>query len=216
MNHKSKDKTFKHLAIAGNIGSGKTTLATMLSKHFHWDLQLEAVDENPYLEDFYDDMKAWSFHLQVYFLNSRFKQIKKIKLNKKPVIQDRTIYEDAHIFAKNLHHSKLMSDREYQNYLDLFDSMTSIITPPDLLIYLRANIGTLVSQIEERGRKYEEKIQIEYLKNLNDHYREWITGYSKGPMIIIDIDNKDFVKNPEDFSDIVNKIDLEMNGLFTF
>ncbi len=205
----------KHVAIAGNIGAGKTTLAKKLSHHYGWETEFEAVEDNPYLEDFYKDMKQWSFHLQVYFLNSRLNQIKRIRDNNKIVVQDRSIYEDCFVFAKNLHFSGNMTNRDYQNYLDLFNSMSPVITPPDLLIYLRADIPKLVGQIEKRGRTYEESIRIDYLKTLNQHYEEWIKQYNIGKLIIIDVNQLDYLSNVEDFALIISKIDTEMNGLFS-
>ena len=204
-----------YIAVAGNIGSGKTTLATKLAKHYHWTVEYEAVDNNPYLEDFYEDMVRWAFHLQVYFLNSRFKQLTQIAENPHTTIQDRTIYEDAHIFAANLHKSKLLSDRDYQNYLSLFNSMVKHAKAPDLLIYLRADIPKLVSQIQKRGRSYEESIRLDYLKNLNQHYENWISNYHMGRVLIIDVNQLDFVTNVADFASIVERIDVELNGLFT-
>ncbi|EOZ98606.1 Deoxyadenosine kinase [Indibacter alkaliphilus LW1] len=204
-----------HIAVSGNIGSGKTTLTTKLAKHYGWQAELEAVDNNPYLADFYEDMKRWSFHLQVYFLNSRFNQIKRIRESGLSVIQDRTIYEDAYIFAANLHKSKLISERDYENYLSLFDSMINFVKAPDLLIYLKADIPKLVGQIEKRGRDYENAIRIDYLKNLNSHYEEWIDSYDKGKLLIVDVNDLDFVANPEDFSQIVEKVNREMYGLFS-
>lgn len=203
-----------HIAVSGNIGSGKTTLTTKLAKHYSWNAELEAVDDNPYLADFYEDMKRWSFHLQVYFLNSRFNQIKRIRESGLSVIQDRTIYEDAYIFAANLNKSNLISERDYANYLALFDSMINFVKAPDLLIYLKADIPKLVGQIEKRGRDYENAIRIDYLKNLNTHYEEWISSYDKGKLLIVDVNELDFVANPEDFSSIVQKVDREMYGLF--
>ncbi|TVP44129.1 MAG: deoxynucleoside kinase [Mongoliibacter sp.] len=203
-----------HIAVSGNIGSGKTTLTTKLAKHYGWNAELEAVDNNPYLADFYEDMKRWSFHLQVYFLNSRFNQIKRIRDSGLSVIQDRTIYEDAYIFAANLHKSKLISERDYENYLALFDSMINFVKAPDLLIYLKADIPKLVGQIEKRGRDYENAIRIDYLKNLNSHYEEWISSYDKGKLLIVDVNELDFVAHPEDFSQIVQRVDREMYGLF--
>ncbi|KEO74051.1 deoxynucleoside kinase [Anditalea andensis] len=203
-----------HIAVSGNIGSGKTTLSEKLAKHYGWKAEFEAVDNNPYLSDFYEDMERWSFHLQVYFLNSRFNQIQKIRASNMSVVQDRTIYEDAYIFAANLKKSKLISERDYQNYLQLFNSMIQYVKAPDLLIYLKADIPKLVGQIEKRGRDYENAIRIDYLKNLNIHYEEWIATYDKGKLLIIDVNHLDFVANPEDFASIVNKIDREINGLF--
>ncbi len=203
-----------HLAISGNIGSGKTTLTEKLSKHYGWKAEFEAVDNNPYLPDFYEDMKRWAFHLQVYFLNSRFNQIKKIQESANPTVQDRTIYEDAYIFAANLYKSNLLSERDYTNYRSLFDSMITHVKAPDLLIYLKADIPKLVGQIEKRGRTYETAMRIDYLKNLNQHYEDWIGGYKEGKLLIVDVNNLDFVEQPEDFSAIVQKIDREIFGLF--
>ncbi len=203
-----------HLAVSGNIGSGKTTLTEKLAKHYGWRAEFEAVDQNPYLPDFYEDMKRWSFHLQVYFLNSRYNQIRKIQENPTSTIQDRTIYEDAYIFAANLYKSKLMTERDYYNYRSLFDSMISHVKAPDLLIYLKADIPKLVGQIEKRGRSYETTMRIDYLKNLNSHYEEWIADYKEGKLLIVDVNDLDFVERPEDFSFIVEKIEREIFGLF--
>lgn len=203
-----------HLAVSGNIGSGKTTLTEKLAKHYGWKAEFEAVDQNPYLPDFYEDMKRWAFHLQVYFLNSRYNQIRKIQESSISTIQDRTIYEDAYIFAANLYKSKLMTERDYWNYKSLFDSMITHVKAPDLLIYLKADIPKLVGQIEKRGRSYETAMRIDYLKNLNSHYEEWIGGYQEGKLLIVDVNNLDFVEKPEDFSFIVEKIEREMFGLF--
>ncbi|WKK76144.2 deoxynucleoside kinase [Marivirga salinae] len=205
----------KHIAIAGNIGAGKTTLAKKLSHHYGWRTEFEAVEDNPYLVDFYSDMKQWAFHLQVYFLNSRLQQVKRIRESEHTVVQDRSIYEDCYVFAKNLHESGNMSDRDYHNYLELFDSMASVITPPDLLIYLRADIPKLVGQIEKRGRDYEETIRIDYLKNLNKHYEAWVKQYDIGKLVIIDVNQLDYLNNVEDFALIVSKIDTEVHGLFS-
>ena len=204
-----------HIAVSGNIGSGKTTLTEKLAKHYGWKAEFEAVDNNPYLPDFYEDMKRWAFHLQVYFLNSRFNQIKKIQESDTPTIQDRTIYEDAYIFAANLYKSQLMTERDYANYLSLFDSMIAHVKAPDLLIYLKADIPKLVGQIEKRGRTYETTMRIDYLKNLNTHYEEWIAGYKEGKLLIIDVNNLDFVENPGDFSFVVEKVNREIFGLFS-
>ena len=203
-----------HLAVSGNIGSGKTTLTEKLAKHYGWKAEFEAVDDNPYLPDFYEDMKRWSFHLQVYFLNSRFNQLKTIQGSSYSTIQDRTIYEDAYIFAANLYKSNLLSERDYANYKSLFDSMISHVKAPDLLIYLKADIPKLVGQIEKRGRSYETAMRIDYLKNLNSHYEEWIAGYKEGKLLIIDVNDLDFVERPGDFSFIVEKIEREIFGLF--
>ena len=203
-----------HIAIAGNIGSGKTTLTGLLAKHYKWKAHYEDVDDNPYLNDFYDDMQRWSFNLQIYFLNSRFSQITEFRKQKKTVIQDRTIYEDAYIFAPNLQSMGLMSSRDFENYFSLFNLMSSFISPPDLLIYLRAGVPALVDQIQTRGRKYENTIRIDYLKRLNERYEAWISSYDLGKLLIIDIDNINFKDNPEDLSAIIDKIDAEINGLF--
>ncbi|TXE13675.1 deoxynucleoside kinase [Algoriphagus aquimarinus] len=204
-----------HIAVSGNIGSGKTTLTEKLAKHYGWKAEFEAVDNNPYLPDFYEDMKRWAFHLQVYFLNSRFNQIKKIQESKTPTIQDRTIYEDAYIFAANLYKSQLLTERDYENYQSLFSSMIAHVKAPDLLIYLKADIPKLVGQIEKRGRSYETTMRIDYLKNLNTHYEEWIAGYTEGKLLIIDVNNLDFVENPDDFSFVVEKVEREIFGLFS-
>lgn len=204
-----------HLAICGNIGSGKTTLAKMLAKHYKWQAELESVEDNPYLADFYNDMKHWAFHLQIYFLNSRFNQVSRIKESKISTVQDRTIYEDAYIFAANLHKSGFLSDRDYASYLTLFDSMIQHVNAPDLLIYLKADIPKLVAQIEKRGRTYENAIRLDYLKNLNEHYDNFIRSYDHGKLMIINVNNLDFVERVEDFAYIVNKIDAECHGLFS-
>lgn len=204
-----------HIAIAGNIGSGKTTLTEKLAKHYNWHAEFEDVEDNPYLRDFYGDMNKWSFHLQVYFLNSRFQQIQKIRTSETTTIQDRTIYEDAYIFAANLKHSNLIDERDYQNYLNLFRSMVSLTQAPDLLIYLRADIPKLVKQIQKRGRDYEDTIRLDYLKNLNQHYEDWIGNYKEGKLLIIDVNDMDFVAHVEDFSEILRKVDVELNGLFS-
>jgi len=203
-----------HVAIAGNIGAGKTTLTKLLAKHYKWEPHYESVDENPYLDDFYGEMERWSFNLQVYFLNSRFRQVLEIRESGKSIIQDRTIYEDARIFAPNLHAMGLMPNRDYQNYESLFELMERLVTPPDLLIYLRASITTLVGQIHKRGRDYENSISIDYLSRLNERYEAWITKYTKGKLLIIDVDNLNFVDNPEDLGNVIGKIDAQINGLF--
>lgn len=203
-----------HVAIAGNIGAGKTTLTKLLAKHYKWEAQLEDVVDNPYLDDFYNQMERWSFNLQVYFLNSRFRQVNQIQQSGKSIIQDRTIYEDAYIFAPNLHAMGLMTNRDFENYSSLFELMESFVKGPDLLIYLRSSIPNLVAQIHKRGRDYENSISIDYLSRLNERYEAWITKYDKGNLLIIDVDDLDFVSNPEDLGGIINKIDAEINGLF--
>ena len=203
-----------HIAIAGNIGAGKTSLTELLAKHYNWEAHFEDVIDNPYLDDFYNHMERWSFNLQVYFLNSRFRQILDIRRDKKTIIQDRTIYEDAFIFAPNLHAMGLMTNRDYENYRSLFDLMESVTESPDLLIYLRSSIPNLVGQIHKRGREYENSISIDYLSRLNERYEAWIDKYDKGNLIILDVDEIDFVDNPEDLGEIINKIDAEINGLF--
>ena len=203
-----------HVAIAGNIGSGKTTLTRLLSKHYKWKPHYEDVEDNPYLDDFYNEMERWSFNLQIYFLNSRFRQILEIRERGEKVIQDRTIYEDAYICAPNLHAIGLMTNRYYENYKSLFDLMESVTKGPDLLIYLRSSIPNLVKQIHKRGRDYENSISIEYLSRLNERYEAWITTYSKGKVIILDVDDLDFVENPEHLGEVISKIDAEINGLF--
>ena len=202
-----------HVAIAGNIGSGKTTLTRLLAKHFGWKPQYEDVENNPYLHSFYEDMQRWSFNLQVYFLNSRFRQVMEIRQSGKNVIQDRTIYEDAYIFAPNLHTMNLMSTRDFENYSSLFELMSSFLQPPDLMIYLRASVSTLVEQIQKRGREYEESIRLDYLKLLNSRYEAWIEKYTLGKLLIINVDNTDFEK-PEDLSVVIDKINAELHGLF--
>lgn len=205
---------FKHIAVAGNIGAGKTSLCTKLGHNYGWEVHYEDTVDNPYLADFYDDMMRWSFHLQIYFLTSRYKQIKKIQEGSETVIQDRTIYEDAYIFAPNLHDMGLMSSRDFKNYKTLFQLMMDNINPPDLLIYLRADVATLVSHINSRGREYEGNMSLDYLKRLNKRYEEWIDTYDKGQLLIIDVKGLDFMTNPADMSIIIDKIDARLHGLF--
>ena len=208
-------KNLKHIAIAGNIGVGKTSLAKILSKNYNWKLELESVKNNPYLSDFYKDMDKWSFHLQIYFLNNRFEQNQKILNSKKPVIQDRTIYEDEVIFTKNLYESGYLKKREYDNYLKLFNSIIKYVKPPDLIIYLRnKNIGKLVNNIEKRDRVFEKSIQIQYLKNLHLSYEKWIINYNLNKILIVDVTELDFIKNTKDLEFVIDKINIEVNGLF--
>tara|TARA_R110000796_G_scaffold41772_4_gene103544 strand:+ start:133358 stop:133972 length:615 start_codon:yes stop_codon:yes gene_type:complete len=203
-----------HVAVAGNIGAGKTTLTKLLSKHYGWEPHFEDVVDNPYLDDFYNQMERWSFNLQIYFLNSRYRQILEIRETGKNIIQDRTIYEDAYIFAPNLHAMGLMTNRDFSNYSGLFELMERLVQPPDLLIYLRSSIPNLVNQIHKRGREYENTISIDYLSRLNERYEAWSQSYEKGKLLIVDVDHLDFVDNPEDLGTIINKIDAEINGLF--
>ncbi|GAB3362885.1 deoxynucleoside kinase [Arachidicoccus ginsenosidivorans] len=204
----------KHIAIAGNIGAGKTTLTELLSKHYKWIPQFEDVDHNPYLTDFYEDMARWSFELQIYFLNSRLKQLIEIDQGTETVIQDRTIYEDANIFAPNLHDMSLMSTRDFNNYYHFFETLKKMIKPPDLLIYLKASVPALVAQIQKRGREYEDNIRLDYLKKLNQLYDKWIEGYKEGPLLVIDVDNVNFAESEEHLGEIINKIDRLLYGLF--
>jgi deoxyadenosine/deoxycytidine kinase len=203
-----------HIAVAGNIGSGKSTLTSLLAKHYKWEPHYEKMDDNPYISDFYEDMQRWSFNLQLYFLHSRFHTINQIKPDGKGIIQDRTIYEDAYIFAPNLHSMGLMSTRDFDTYQSLFASIKSLLTPPDLIIYLRAEIPTLVNQIQKRGREYEDSIRLDYLKRLNERYEAWISTYKDGKLLIIDVNNSDFENNPEDLGEIISKVDSNIHGLF--
>ena len=203
-----------HVAVAGNIGSGKTTLTTLLSKHYKWNPHFESVDDNPYLNDFYKDMPRWSFNLQVYFLNSRFAQILELRKTGKKIIQDRTIYEDANIFAPNLHAMGLMTTRDFENYISLFGLMEELVAAPDLLIYLRASVPTLVQQIQKRGREYEEAIRLDYLTRLNERYEAWISTYDKGELLIVDVDSNNFHEDSEDLGKIIEGIDGKLHGLF--
>ena len=202
-----------HIAVAGNIGSGKTTLTKMLAAHYGWTPKFESVDFNPYLADFYEDMERWSFNLQIYFLNKRFQDVVEIAKHSEVIIQDRTIYEDARIFAPNLHAMGLMSTRDFESYTDLFDLMMSLVNPPDLLIYLRSSIPNLIAQIQKRGREYERSIRIDYITGLNQRYEDWIKDY-KSRLLVIDVDNIKFENKPEDFQFITDKIDAELYGLF--
>ncbi|MBP5999436.1 MAG: deoxynucleoside kinase [Sediminibacterium sp.] len=211
---KAASKKPKHVAIAGNIGVGKTTLTELLSKHYRWIPQFEDVDHNPYLMDFYDDMPRWSFNLQIYFLHGRLNQILEIQKGTETIIQDRTIYEDANIFAPNLHEMGLMSKRDFDNYYGFFNTIKSMVQPPDLLIYLKASVPTLVSQIQKRGREYEENIRLDYLKRLNDYYNKWIDNYTEGPLLVIDCDKIKFGESEEDLGHIISKVDSTLYGLF--
>jgi len=203
-----------HIAVAGNIGSGKTSLTESLARHYNWTPHYENIDVNPYLNDFYNDMQRWSFNLQIYFLNSRLQQIINIKKLNKTVIQDRTIYEDAEIFAPNLHSMGLMSTRDFNNYKSLFDLMVSLIEPPDLVIYLRASVPTLVNQIQKRGREFEISIRLDYLQQLNERYERWIENYKMGKSLIINVDKLNYLDTPEDLSTVIDKIDAQIHGLF--
>lgn len=204
----------RHIAVAGNIGSGKTTLTEKLAQYFKWEAHYEDVENNPYLNDFYEDMPRWSFNLQIYFLNKRFKQLISIQRGNKTVIQDRTIYEDAHIFAPNLHSMGLMSTRDFENYLSLFKTISSLIKPPDLLIYLKASIPTLVNQIQKRGREYEENLRLDYIRRLNEYYEEWISRYKEGRLLIIDVDTCNFAEDRKELGEVVNRVQAELYGLF--
>jgi len=204
----------KHIAVAGNIGAGKTTLTELLARHFKWTPYYEDVEHNPYLVDFYEDMPRWSFNLQMYFLNSRIKQQIAIRSGQNTVIQDRTIYEDAAIFAPNLYEMGLMAHRDFENYQSFFSNLRQLISPPDLIIYLKASVPKLVDQIQKRGREYEENIRLDYLKRLNEYYNKWIESYEDGPVLVIDLDNTNFEENKEDFADVVSRINARFNGLF--
>tara|TARA_Y100001935_G_scaffold255663_1_gene270892 strand:+ start:34409 stop:35044 length:636 start_codon:yes stop_codon:yes gene_type:complete len=203
----------KYIAVAGNIGAGKSSLTGLLAKHFNWEAFYESVDDNPYLADFYEDMLRWSFNLQIYFLSSRFRHQKEMLNQDVSLIQDRTIYEDVEIFAKNLHQMNLMSDRDFANYEALFHEMSHYLRPPDLLIYLRAQVPTLVNQIQQRGRDYENTIRIDYLERLNKLYEDWIDRYPF-EKLIIDTDDLDFVNNPEDLGKVIGLIEQRLYGLF--
>jgi len=210
----AKKKLLKHIAVAGNIGAGKTTLTSILAKHYKWTPNFEDIDHNPYLVDFYEDMHRWSFNLQVYFLNTRLKQLQEIRSGNNTVIQDRTIYEDAHIFAPNLYDMGLMNKRDFENYTSLFNTLINMVEPPDLLIYLKASIPKLVDQIQKRGREYEENIRLDYLKRLNENYNKWIDKYEDGQLLVIDIENLDFTENKEDLAEVLRRVDAQINGLF--
>ncbi len=210
----AKTKKPKHIAIAGNIGAGKTTLTELLSKHYKWIPHFEDVDHNPYLMDFYEDMPRWSFNLQIYFLNSRLQQLVEIQKGTETIIQDRTIYEDANIFAPNLHEMGLMSKRDFDNYYRFFQTLKTMVQPPDLLIYLKASVPTLVGQIQKRGREYEENIRLDYLKRLNEYYNKWIDNYKEGPLLVVDIDKNKFPENDEHLGEIIRRVDSELYGLF--
>ncbi|MCC7030428.1 MAG: deoxynucleoside kinase [Chitinophagaceae bacterium] len=210
----ARKKQIKHIAIAGNIGAGKTTLTKILAKHFNWAPHFEDVENNPYLNDFYNDMHRWSFNLQIYFLNSRLKQIVEIQKGNQVVIQDRTIYEDAYIFAPNLHEMGLMTKRDFDNYKNFFETLKGMVNPPDLLIYLKASVPTLVGQIQKRGREYEENIRLDYLKRLNEYYNNWLDKYEDGNLLVIDIDKINYDDNKEDLAKVINLIEAEVNGLF--
>jgi deoxyadenosine/deoxycytidine kinase len=209
-----KEPVNMHIAIAGNIGAGKTTLTRLLAKHYAWEAHYEDVDHNPYLDDFYHDMLRWSFNLQVYFLNSRFTQVLDFRDSGKTVIQDRTIYEDAEIFAPNLHEMGLMSTRDFSNYRTLFTLMSRLIKAPTLMIYLRATVPTLVNNIQKRGRDYENSIRLDYLSQLNQRYEAWASRYTLGKMLIVNVDNLNFEQNQEDLSKIIDRINAQFHGLF--
>ena len=203
-----------HIAIAGNIGAGKTSLTELLAQHYKWEAHFEEVIDNPYLDDFYNHMERWSFNLQIFFLKSRFAQLIAIHEEKKNVIQDRTIYEDAHIFAPNLHAMGLMTKRDFDNYISLFEMMENLIQGPDVMVYLRSTVPNLVNKIQKRGRSYENSISIDYLSRLNERYEAWISKYDKSKLLIIDVDSLDFVNNKEDLGLIIERLDAEINGLF--
>ncbi len=210
----AKKKSIKHIAVAGNIGAGKTTLTELLAKHYKWKPNFEDIDQNPYLVDFYEDMHRWSFNLQVYFLNTRLRQLEEIRSGKDTVIQDRTIYEDAYIFAPNLYDMGLMNKRDFDNYTSFFNTLIKMVQPPDLLIYLKASIPKLVDQIQKRGREYEENIRLDYLKRLNQYYDKWIDNYKDGSLLVVDIEDLDFTDGDDDLAEVVKRIDAEINGLF--
>ncbi|MDR0790573.1 MAG: deoxynucleoside kinase [Bacteroidales bacterium] len=201
-----------HVAIAGNIGSGKTTLSTLLAKHFKWEPIYEKMEDNPYIEHFYDDMRRWAFNLQVYFLNARFRHVVEARQQFENIIQDRTLFEDAYIFAPNLYSMGLMTTRDFETYKSLFDLLLSFVPNPDLIIYLKASVPTLVRQIQKRGRAYESSIRLDYISSLNERYEDWLSGY-KGKILVVNMDEKD-IERPEDLHEIIEKINAEINGLF--
>ncbi len=213
-NNPEKQKKSMHIAIAGNIGSGKTTLTDKLAKHYQYDVLLEKMDENPYIHSFYEDMRRWSFNLQIYYLHTRYKQLLDMKQTGRDFVQDRTLYEDAYIFAPNLQAMGLMNTRDYDNYIAVFELLESFIQPPDLLIYLRGDVSSLIKQIQRRGRSYESSIRLDYLTNLNDRYDRWFESYDRGKSLLIDIDELNFADSREDLGVVINKIDAEFNGLF--
>lgn len=199
-----------HIAVTGNIGAGKTTLAHLLAEHYGWQVFFEAVEGNPYLADFYADMERWAFHLQIYFLRSRFEQVLQIREASHSVVQDRTIYEDAHIFARNLHVSGILSNRDYATYRSMFEIMMSVVEPPDLMIYLRADLPKLFEQIRKRGRSFEQNIAERYLRDLNEHYEEFVAGYQSGKLLIIDVNHLDFANKPEDWQTVLRAVEEAM------
>lgn len=203
-----------HIAVAGNIGSGKTSLTQLLAKHFGWEPHFEDIDDNPYLNDFYEDMQRWSFNLQIYFLNSRFNHIIRVRRGDKTIIQDRTLYEDAYIFAPNLHAMGLMTTRDFENYFTLFQMVSSLIDPPDLVIYLKASVPALVNQIQSRGRKYENSIRLDYLKKLNERYDSWAESYKMSKLMVVDVDHLNFISRKEDLSTVIDRVNAQINGLF--
>jgi deoxyadenosine/deoxycytidine kinase len=209
-----KDPDFKHIATAGNIGAGKTTLTALLSRHYGWEPHFEEVENNPYIDDFYQDMQRWSFHMQIYYLNARFRQTIEIRKGEKTIIQDRTIYEDAHIFAPNLYEMGLMNQRDYDTYNSLYNTIQQSIQPPDLIIYLKASIPTLVDQIQKRGRKFEDSIRLDYLRKLNQRYDDWVNSYTASRVLVVDIDECNFEDNAEALGDVINRIERERSGLF--
>lgn len=203
-----------HIAIAGNIGSGKTTLTNMLSKHYNWEARFEAVDYNPYLEDYYKDIHRWSFNLEVYFLKERFKDLLNIAKTDKTVVQDRSIFEGVYVFCATNYQMGHMNERDYETFMELFEQMTDIVGYPDLMIYLRASVPHLVKNIQKRGRDYEQTMPLEYLSNLNERYEDFIFNKYKGKLLVINANDMDFQHNPKDFASIIDKIDRKLFGLF--